>query len=63
MKNGSPSPSAHQQTQVPRQSVEDVIRELEQYGITSRQHTVYEWGGYRYSNSADAIAAARRGAL
>jgi predicted transcriptional regulator len=62
MKNDIPSPSADQQAQAPRQSVEEVIRELEQYGVTSRQSTIYEWGGYSYSNSADAIAAAKRGA-
>ena len=62
MKNGIQSPSADQQTHVPRQSVEEVLRDLEQYGITSRQSTIYEWGGYRYSNSGDAIAAARRAA-
>lgn len=62
MKNGIPSPTAGQPAQSARQSIEDVIRELEQFGITSRQSTVYEWGGFRYSNSADAIAAARRGA-
>ena len=34
--------------------------ELDRYGIVSHQHTSYEWNGYRYSNSADAIAAAKR---
>ena len=36
--------------------------DLERYGIMSHQHTSYEWNGYRYSNSADAIAAAKRAA-
>jgi hypothetical protein len=35
---------------------------LAQYGITSVQATSYEWGGYRYTNAHDAIAAAKRGA-
>ena len=34
--------------------------DLERYGITSHQHVTYEWNGYRYSNSSDAIAAAKR---
>jgi hypothetical protein len=35
---------------------------LAQYGITAVPLTSYEWGGYRYSNAHDAIAAAKRGA-
>jgi hypothetical protein len=35
---------------------------LKQYGITSVQQTVFHWGGYRYSNARDAIAAAKRSA-
>ena len=34
--------------------------ELKRYGITQVQLTVFDWGGYRYSNSKDAIAAAKR---
>lgn len=34
---------------------------LAQYGITSVATTTYEWGGYRYTNAHDAIAAAKRG--
>lgn len=34
--------------------------ELKRYGITPVQLTVFDWGGYRYSNATDAIAAARR---
>lgn len=34
--------------------------ELDRLGITAQQHTSYEWNGYRYSNAADAIAAAKR---
>ena len=39
----------------------DVRAELDRYDIAVVLHTVYEWGGYRYTNSLDAIAAAKRG--
>jgi hypothetical protein len=39
---------------------DDLQSELERYGITAVQLTVFDWGGYRYSNSKDAIAAAKR---
>ena len=48
---GGPSRSA---------SLGDGDAELEKLGITSVQLTVFDWGGYRYSNSRDAIAAAKR---
>lgn len=35
---------------------------LERLGITVIPRAVYEWGGYRYSNANDAIAAAERAA-
>lgn len=35
---------------------------LAKYGITAVPLTSYEWGGYRYTNAHDAIAAAKRGA-
>ena len=35
--------------------------ELERYSITSIPTMIFEWGGYRYSNASDAIAAAKRG--
>jgi hypothetical protein len=34
--------------------------DLEKLGIRAVQLTVFHWGGYRYSNSRDAIAAAKR---
>ena len=34
--------------------------ELQELGIASHAHTTYEWNGYRYSNAADAVAAAKR---
>ena len=36
--------------------------QLERHGITIIPKAVYEWGGYRYSNASDAIAAAKRAA-
>ena len=35
--------------------------ELDRYDIAVVLHAIYEWGGYRYSNASDAIAAAKRG--
>jgi hypothetical protein len=37
--------------------------ELKRYGIVPVQLTVFDWGGYRYSNASDAIAAAKRSTL
>jgi hypothetical protein len=34
--------------------------DLRRFGITTHEHTSYEWNGYRYSNATDAIAAAKR---
>ena len=34
--------------------------ELDRHGIERVPADVYLWGGYRYSNARDAIAAARR---
>jgi hypothetical protein len=39
---------------------ESTAGDLERYGIIEHQHTSYEWNGYRYSNSSDAITAAKR---
>lgn len=36
--------------------------ELARLGIVAHQHVSYEWSGYRYSNSKDAVAAAKRAA-
>jgi hypothetical protein len=33
---------------------------LQELGIMSRQQTSYEWGGFRYTNALDAVAAAKR---
>ena len=42
------------------QASEDLQSELKRLSITPVQLTVFDWGGYRYSNSRDAIAAAKR---
>ena len=34
--------------------------ELDRYGIERVPSDVFLWGGYRYSNARDALAAARR---
>jgi hypothetical protein len=36
--------------------------ELERYGIERVPADFFLWGGYRYSNARDALAAAKRGA-
>jgi len=42
------------------QSRDDLQAELKKYGIVPVQLTVFDWGGYRYTNVRDAIAAAKR---
>ena len=42
------------------QARDELEAQLKQYCITPVQITVFDWGGYRYSNSRDAIAAAKR---
>jgi hypothetical protein len=46
--------TAHDRDQIPQS-------ELDRYGIERVPADVFLWGGYRYSNARDAIAAARRG--
>ena len=41
-----------------RDHVDDA--ELARLGITRVPADVYHWGGYRYSNARDALAAAKR---
>lgn len=38
-----------------------VRAERDRYDVAVVLQAVYEWGGYRYSNASDAIAAAKRG--
>jgi hypothetical protein len=40
-----------------------ICAELDRYDIAVILQAVYEWGGYRYTNASDAIAAAKRGAM
>jgi hypothetical protein len=46
---------------VEKDKTPDIAALLKRYGITTVPNAVYEWGGYRYSNPTDAIAAAKRG--
>ena len=39
----------------------EVSAQLQRYEIAVVLKAIYEWGGYRYTNAGDAIAAARRG--
>ena len=39
-----------------------VCAELDRHDIAVVLQAVYKWGGYRYTNASDAIAAAKRGA-
>jgi hypothetical protein len=43
-----------------RPSPGEIQAELKRYGVVPVQLTVFDWGGYRYSNVSDAIAAAKR---
>lgn len=43
-----------------RLSQDDLEVELKRYNVVRVQLTVFDWGGYRYSNARDAIAAATR---
>lgn len=38
-----------------------VCADLDRYDIAVVLTAVFEWGGYRYTNAPDAIAAAKRG--
>lgn len=38
-----------------------ICAELDRYDIAVILQAMYEWGGYRYTNPSDAIAAAKRG--
>jgi hypothetical protein len=35
--------------------------ELDKHGVTRVPADIFMWGGYRYSNAHDALAAAKRG--
>lgn len=38
-----------------------LAEQLEEYGIVTVPAATYEWGGFRYTNAREAIAAAKRG--
>lgn len=46
---------------VAREQCPDIPALLERYDVTAVPTIIYEWGGYRYTNPTDAIAAAKRG--
>lgn len=56
MENEGGTPPAH------RSSEASIKHELAALGIACIQTKTFEWGGYRYTNAHDAIAAAKRGA-
>jgi hypothetical protein len=56
MENEGGSPAAGRSTDA------DSEDELAALGITCVRTKTFEWGGYRYTNAHDAIAAAKRGA-
>jgi hypothetical protein len=59
---GTEKPAVPLSETVPEPLATQTTDLLAQYGITAVPLTSYEWGGYRYSNAHDAIAAAKRGA-
>jgi hypothetical protein len=58
--SGTSSSNLNAPSPEPVDSKPDDDADLSRYGITARQHTSYEWNGYRYSSASDAIAAAKR---
>lgn len=40
----------------------ETCAELDRYDVAVVLQAIYEWGGYRYTNASDAIAAAKRAA-
>ena len=60
-----PSETKPEQAAAPaaeKNSPQEIAALLTQYGVTTVPKPVYEWGGHRYTNATDAIAAAKRGA-
>jgi hypothetical protein len=45
----------------PDRKEESALLELDRYGIEVVPAKFYLWGGYRYTNARDALAAAKRG--
>ena len=56
------SPDEHAQLQTESSgSLSQERSELDRFGIERVQTESFLWGGYRYSNARDALAAAKRG--
>ena len=51
---------AHPGSEAMEEMTKDVIEKMAKYGITSVQISQFFYGGYRYTNLADAIAEAKR---
>jgi hypothetical protein len=51
--------SQHDPTSPPADAA--LAEQLEEHGIVTVPSNSYEWGGFRYTNPRDAIAAAKRG--
>lgn len=71
MKNSTPHPTSQgavdrweneggQTKPATSTGIGDLQVELKRYGISPVHLTVFDWGGYRYSDARDAIAAAKR---
>lgn len=45
----------------PAEGAAHVCAGMDRYDVAVALHAVYEWGGCRYTNALDAIAAAKRG--
>ena len=45
----------------PNRNEESALLELDRYAIEVVPAKTYLWGGYRYTNARDALAAAKRG--
>ena len=53
--------TAGEPASVEKDHAPDIAALLKRYGVATVPNVIYEWGGYRYSNPTDAIAAAKRG--
>ena len=59
-----PTPStagSEKSVQSPQKSAATQADLLAHYGVSEVPLVSYEWGGFRYTNAHDAIAAAKRG--
>ena len=51
-----------QEAAAPAAQRPEIAVQLDRYDIATILKASYEWGGFRYSNASDAIAAAKRAA-